>query len=126
MARQDASTTLQRSATGGSFAYHGSTYRPFVAARYHWPRGQFYHRYRAGMHMQSFFWLTDYVIVDYSDYELAAPSAACEWVRYGPDLLLINLSTGEVVDVVYGAFVEAPPDDPIPADGAATPNQPHS
>jgi Ni/Co efflux regulator RcnB len=97
-----------------------------VAARYHWPRGQFYHRYRAGMRMQSFFWLTDYVIVDYDDYELAAPSAACEWVRYGPDLLLINLSTGEVVDVVYGAFVEAPPVDPHPADGAGAPDLPHS
>ena len=27
-----------------------------------------------------------------------------EWVRYGPDLLLVDLNTGEVVDGVYGAF----------------------
>jgi hypothetical protein len=27
-----------------------------------------------------------------------------QWVRYGPDLLLVDLTTGEVIDVVYDVF----------------------
>jgi len=26
------------------------------------------------------------------------------WVRYGPDLLMVELSTGRIADVIYGAF----------------------
>jgi Ni/Co efflux regulator RcnB len=33
-----------------------------------------------------------------------APPANYQWVRYGPDLLLVNTLTGEVTDVRYGVF----------------------
>ena len=26
------------------------------------------------------------------------------WVRYGPDLLLVQLGTGYIADTIYGAF----------------------
>jgi hypothetical protein len=26
------------------------------------------------------------------------------WIRYGPDLLLVNMSTGRIVDVAWGVF----------------------
>jgi Ni/Co efflux regulator RcnB len=35
---------------------------------------------------------------------LAAPEPGFQWVRYGPDLLLVNVTTGQVVDVAYGVF----------------------
>jgi len=35
---------------------------------------------------------------------LVAPEAGFQWVRYGPDVLLVNVTTGEVVDAVYGVF----------------------
>jgi Ni/Co efflux regulator RcnB len=30
--------------------------------------------------------------------------AGYQWVRYGPDLLLVDIATGQVVDVRYGVF----------------------
>jgi hypothetical protein len=89
-----------------------------MAARYDWPRGQFYHRYRFGMYLPPIFWIDDYLIFDYLDYGLIAPPYGCEWVRYGPDLLLINQTTGQVVDVIYGAFAERAPIGRFPADPA--------
>ncbi len=69
------------------------------------------------MYLPPIFWNSDYLIFDYVDYGLFAPPADCEWVRYGPDLLLINRVTGRVVEVDYGAFVEDPPSAHLPVDG---------
>jgi Ni/Co efflux regulator RcnB len=35
---------------------------------------------------------------------LIAPPANFQWVRYGPDLMLVNILTGNVVDIQYGVF----------------------
>jgi Ni/Co efflux regulator RcnB len=35
---------------------------------------------------------------------LTAPPANYQWVRYGPDLYLVNTLTGAVTDVRYGVF----------------------
>jgi len=35
---------------------------------------------------------------------LGPPPHGFVWVRYGPDLLLVNRRTGRIVDVIYGAF----------------------
>nr|WP_216855977.1 RcnB family protein [Acidisphaera sp. S103] len=35
---------------------------------------------------------------------LQQPLPGYSWVRFGPDLLLVNLTTYEVEDVVYGVF----------------------
>ncbi len=35
---------------------------------------------------------------------LEAPPPGCVWVRYGPDLLLVQRYSGQIVDVIYGAF----------------------
>jgi Ni/Co efflux regulator RcnB len=35
---------------------------------------------------------------------LHAPPPGLVWVRFGPDLLLVNQRTGKVHDVIYGAF----------------------
>ena len=46
-----------------------------------------------------------YYYEDYAGLGLQAPAPGYQWVRFGPDLLLVNLSTGQVEDVVYGAFL---------------------
>jgi Ni/Co efflux regulator RcnB len=62
---------------------------------HHWGYGQFLPRA----------WLVPAAFVaDYAAYDLAAPPADFEWVRNGPDALLVNLDTGMVVQVVPGAF----------------------
>ena len=35
---------------------------------------------------------------------LQAPPLGFVWVRYGPDVRQVNLSTGQVYDMVYGVF----------------------
>jgi tetratricopeptide (TPR) repeat protein len=85
---------------------------PVRATRYRWPAGGTYHRYAAHMHLPRAYWIAAYIIEDVLDYALDAPAAGYQWVRYGPDALLIDRDTGEVIDAVYGVFDEsAPPDD---------------
>jgi Ni/Co efflux regulator RcnB len=40
----------------------------------------------------------------YSTLGLAPPPSGYQWVRYGPDLLLVNVRTGRIADVVDGVF----------------------
>jgi hypothetical protein len=62
---------------------------------YHWGYGQFYPRA----------WLVPAAfLVDYAAYDLAAPPFDCEWVQNGPNALLVNIDTGQVIQVVPGAF----------------------
>jgi Ni/Co efflux regulator RcnB len=52
------------------------------------------------------YWVRDYYIDDFAVYDLPEPGYGLQWIRYGPDILLINLDTGEIVQTVYGAFPE--------------------
>jgi Ni/Co efflux regulator RcnB len=45
-----------------------------------------------------------YFFNDYYRMGLEGPPYGYQWVRYGPDLLLVQLGTGQVSDVIYGAF----------------------
>ena len=46
----------------------------------------------------------DYWYADWATLGLAPPEPGFQWVRYGPDLLLVNVTTGQVVDVAYDVF----------------------
>lgn len=46
-----------------------------------------------------------YYITNYSAYDLQAPrNRWLRWIRYGDDLLLVNIRTGRVLDVVHYRF----------------------
>lgn len=45
-----------------------------------------------------------YYYEDYWRMGLEGPPWGYRWVRYGPDLLLVETRTGRVADVIYGAF----------------------
>jgi len=50
-------------------------------------------------------WYADrWIIDDYYDYDLAVPPYGYDWVRVGPDALLVDLDDGTVVESVYGLF----------------------
>jgi hypothetical protein len=53
------------------------------------------------------FILSAYLIADWMDYGLAAPPPDYEWVRYGPDILLVDPNTGQIVDGAYSAFTDS-------------------
>lgn len=90
----------------GNRFYHGGHY----FARVHggpwvWPGGYGYHRFFVGGILPAIFLGSAYAYADYVGLGLAAPDPGFEWVRYGPDLVLVNQTTGAIVDVVYGAFL---------------------
>ncbi len=68
----------------------------------YWPVG--FHRWGYGEYLPPALFAPAAYVVDYASYELGAPPADCEWVRNGPDALLVNLDTGMVIQVVPGAF----------------------
>jgi len=122
-----------RDSHAGAFSYHGQSYAPFRASRYRWPNGMGYRRYGVGAYLPLGFIVSAYVLADWMVYGLAAPPPGDQWVRYGPDVLLVDPSTGQIVDGAYSAFAEgdeAPPQDygqaaqPPPPPGGYAPQLP--
>jgi Ni/Co efflux regulator RcnB len=110
---QSASGGPRRSPSGRQFVYRGQHFARFAGPRYRWPHGYAYHRYAVGYRLPRVYFVHDYFIDDYVDYGLAPPPDDYEWIRYGPDILLVDLDTGEIAQVVYGVFdeVDGPPDE---------------
>jgi Ni/Co efflux regulator RcnB len=54
--------------------------------------------------LPSIFLTPTYFYDGYAALGLAPPPAGYQWVRYGPDVLLVNLATGRVADTVDGVF----------------------
>jgi Ni/Co efflux regulator RcnB len=78
--------------------------RRFRLGSYRAPHGYHYRRWAFGMFLPEIYFAQDYWISDYSDYDLDDPPDGYVWVRYGPDALLIDEDTGEIVEVEYGVF----------------------
>lgn len=92
-----------RVTNGRTFMYHNRTMAAF-RGRYAWPPGSHYQRWYVGEALPLMFITEQYVIADYVDYDLDPPPPQCEWVQYGPDLLLVNDDTGAIEQTVYGAI----------------------
>jgi Ni/Co efflux regulator RcnB len=54
-----------------------------------------------GFRLDPVFYSSRYYINDYGYYGLRVPRPWERWIRYGDDLLLVNLRTGRVVDVIH-------------------------
>jgi len=80
--------------------WHGRIHGPVYA----YPHGWHYRRWPVGGHLPAVFLTPPYFYADFAVVGLAAPAPGYAWVRFGPDLLLVNLQTGIVDDVVYGVF----------------------
>jgi len=89
---------------GAPFVYHGHPFNPVHAAPFAYPAGWGYRRWGIGMALPALFLVPAYYYGEWAALGLAPPEPGFQWVRYGPDLLLVNVTTGQVVDVVYGAF----------------------
>ncbi|MBD8526730.1 RcnB family protein [Pseudomarimonas arenosa] len=84
-----------------SHGWSGTRYRAPV--RYYYPSG--YHRshWRIGYNLPLAFLISSYY-VDYGYYGLAAPPYGCRWLRVDGDLLLVELASGAIVDVLYDFY----------------------
>jgi Ni/Co efflux regulator RcnB len=94
-----------------AFSYHGHSFDRIRGDRYRWRDGDHYRRWAIGRRLPREYWGRDYYFDDYADYGIDAPPYGYQWVRYGPDLLLVSLSTGLIAQSVYGAFDDDGGDD---------------
>jgi|SRR5579862_3147773 len=87
------------------FVFRGRPFHPAPFARpWVYPPGWGYRRWGVGMVLPPLFLAPAYFYADYAALGLPPPEPGFQWVQYGPDLLLVNLATGQVVDVAYGVF----------------------
>ncbi len=79
--------------------------RPYRIGPYHQPPGWENRRWGYGDTLPPAYWAAPYVLMDYWLFGLEIPPVGFEWVRVGADALLVNVTSGEVLQVVYGAFL---------------------
>jgi Ni/Co efflux regulator RcnB len=77
--------------------------------RFHWgsydrPDGWYYRRWGFGEYLPGAFWARDYWLTSWWLFDLAIPPYGFEWVRYGDDALLVNVYTGQILEVEYDVF----------------------
>jgi hypothetical protein len=89
---------------GPQFTYRGRAFNRVHLSPFIYPSGWGYRRWGIGMFLPPLFLAPAYYYADWGGMGLPPPDPGFQWVRYGPDLLLVNISTGAVVDVIYGAF----------------------
>jgi Ni/Co efflux regulator RcnB len=84
---------------------NGGRWRPSLRGpAYHYPPGFRYRRWAAGALLPPIFLSSAYYYNNYPALGLSPPPPGYQWVRYGSDLLLVNIATGRIADVVDGAF----------------------
>jgi Ni/Co efflux regulator RcnB len=88
-----------------------SKFRRNVTAerRFHWgdyrgPSDYSYRRWGYGETLPVEYWAQDYWINNFLNFGLDVPPDGYVWVRYGPDALLVDEDTGEIIEVEYGIF----------------------
>jgi hypothetical protein len=86
------------------FLYHGRPFNPVHLAPFVYPRGWAYRRWAIGAVLPPLFVVPAYYYSGWAALGLPPPQPGFQWVRYGPDLLLVNVTTGQVVETVYSTF----------------------
>ena len=68
------------------------------------PFGWDYFRYGIGWRLWPSYYRSSYWLHDPWEYRLPPAYGPYRWIRYHGDALLVNIYTGQVVDVIYGFF----------------------
>lgn len=89
---------------GPQFGFRGHSFNRVHGAPFMYPPGFGYRRWEPGLILPPLFLTPDYYYGDWAALGLEPPPPGAQWVRYGPDLLLVDVSTGQVIDVAYGVF----------------------
>jgi Ni/Co efflux regulator RcnB len=76
----------------------------FHAGAYRRPAGWYAHHWVIGERLPRPWFGRDYWVTDWAIYGLWAPIDGLAWVRVGPDAVLIDPVTGEVIGIEYGIF----------------------
>lgn len=78
--------------------------RRYRTSAYYAPRGYHYRRWSYGQYLPDIYWSRRYWLFDFIVYGLFEPPSDLVWVQYGPDALLIDRYTGEIIQVRYDVF----------------------
>jgi Ni/Co efflux regulator RcnB len=86
------------------FNWRGRNFNRFRGPPFHYPRGFRYRRWRTGNRLPHEFMSPRFRFNDWRRMGVGAPPPGRRWVRQGPDLLLVNIHTRRVEDVIFNAF----------------------
>jgi Ni/Co efflux regulator RcnB len=86
------------------FLSGGGWHRSIRGPKFSFPSGFKYQTWTTGGILPPVFLAAPYFYDGYATLGLAPPPGGYQWVRYGPDLLLVNVHTGRIADVVDGVF----------------------
>ncbi len=86
------------------YRHRGQYYGRIQGPAFVYPRGWAYRRWTIGTRLPPVLFAPAYFYPGWAALGLGAAPPGYAWVRYGPDLLEVNLISGEVEDVVYGVF----------------------
>lgn len=78
--------------------------RRYRANAYLAPRDYHYRRWGYGQRLPRDYYARNYWLMDFVMFGLLSPPDGYVWVRYGPDALLIDEETGEIIQVEYNVF----------------------
>jgi hypothetical protein len=85
--------------------YRSANRNHYHIGRYYAPyRNYSYRRLSIGFYLDSLFFGSNYWINDPYEYRLPEAYGPYRWVRYYDDALLVDIYSGEVVDVIYDFF----------------------
>ncbi len=88
----------------GAYQHNFRAARSYHVGPYHRPSGWVAHSWAFGQILPRAYWTSQYILADYWLFSLEVPPAGYEWVRDGSDALLINVDSGEILQVEYGVF----------------------
>lgn len=88
----------------GAYQHNFQAARSYHIGPYRRPPGWTAHRWGYGEILPRVYWGPQYLIGDYWLFGLEVPPVNYEWVRDGNDALLIDTSSGAILQVEYGVF----------------------
>jgi len=92
-------------AQGNRFFHRGRYFDRVRGRPWVWPRGYGYRRFFVGGILPSIFLGSAFIYSDWAGMGLAPPPPGFVWVRYGPDMVLVDQRTGQIADVAYDVFM---------------------
>jgi Ni/Co efflux regulator RcnB len=83
---------------------YGWNHHRLRLGQFRYPAGYAYRRWSVGQSLPQLLFSAAYYFTDYAALGIDPPPYGYQWVRYGPDVVLVNIRTGEILDVINGAF----------------------
>ena len=96
--------TRPQAADHATYQHNFRAAHSFHVGPYHRPAGWVAHTWAYGEILPRPYWTSEYILSDYWLFALEVPPAGYEWVRDGSDALLVNVDSGEILQVEYGVF----------------------